>query len=234
MKLPSPQKLTTLYFSSLTFWDGPHSVECFSLNISTSHLSLHPQILWRWSKNLRFTSNNCWCAYFSRCLWWPDTPGCCLPSMPDLLHDLPMVLHFLLYLLSNLFSTLQFSPSYHKVNLIVISCNNFLCSQVKDKTLPWPANFSRTLPPTAAHPPLTVCSSSLLGFQPHWPFSEPWTHHALSSHRAFAQAAAGRLCSSSFTLVTTTQSYTTTSRINSFISFLKQLLYRDFIQIPYN
>ena len=209
-------------------------MECFSLNISTSHLSLHPQILWRWSKNLRFTSNNCWCAYFSRCLWWPDTLGCCLPSMPDLLHDQPMVLHFPLYLLSNLFSTLQLSPSYHKVNLIVISCNNFLCSQVKDKTLPWPAKFSRTLPLTAAHPPLTVCFSSLLGFQPHWPFSEPWTHHAFSSHRAFAQAAAGRLCSSSFTLVTTTQSYTTTFRINSFISFLKQLLYRDFIQIPYN
>lgn len=73
--------------------------------------------------------------------------------MPDLLHDQPMVLHFPLYLLSNLFSTLQLSPSYHKVNLIVISCNNFLRSQVKDKTLPWPTKFSRTLPLTAAHPP---------------------------------------------------------------------------------
>ena len=139
--------------------------------------------------------------------------------MPELLHDLPIVLHFPLYLLSNLFSTLQLSPSYHKVNLIVISCNNFLCSQVKDKTLPWPAKFSRTLPLTAVHPSLIVCSSSLLGFQPHWPFSEPWTHHAFSCCRAFAQAAAGRLCFSSFTVVTTTQSYTTTSRINSFLSF---------------
>lgn len=130
-----------------------------------------------------------------------------------------MVLHFPLYLLSNLFSTLQLSPFSHKVNLIVISCNYILCSQVKDKTLPWPVKFSKTLPLAAACPPLTICFSSLLGFQPHRPFSEPWTHHAFSCHRAFAQAATGRLCFSSFTLMTITQSCTTTSRINSFLSF---------------
>ena len=43
----------------LIFWGGPNSAcgVCFSLNKSTSYLSLRLQILSRWSKNLRFTGN---------------------------------------------------------------------------------------------------------------------------------------------------------------------------------
>lgn len=64
-----------------------------------------------------------------------------MPFVAELIQDQPLALSFSLYLLSNPFSTLQLGPFFHKVNLIVVSCNRVPCSEDKDKT-PFPGRRS--------------------------------------------------------------------------------------------